>query len=135
MLEGQQEWQAKGGAQAASEPEVAGKASEAELAEQVAAAARALRIEAEEEGTEEDLRLFEQAIRGEFRAENAKEDSMDAPAQAEPPATESPDAGGAETQAAGTGPEEKPASPGSPASPASPGKPGSPGTPGPSSEK
>jgi hypothetical protein len=49
------------------------KASEADITEQVLAAARAYKIESEVEGEEEDLKLFEQAIKGEFRVESAKE--------------------------------------------------------------
>ncbi len=82
VIEGLQEWQNKGGkaavaeaeAQAEPEPEAMTPASEAELAEQVAAAARALKSDPEEEGAEEDLKLFEQAIKGEFRGEGVKED-------------------------------------------------------------
>ena len=85
VLEGLAEWATKGGkppieAAAAA----AAKASEAELAEQVAAAARALKIEAEEEGAEEDLRLFEQAIKGEFRGEGSKEEVVEPVATAAP---------------------------------------------------
>ncbi len=83
ILEGLQEYQSHGGAPAAVEAEVPSKALDAELAEQVAAAARALRIEAEEEGAEEDLKLFEQAIRGDFRAESAKEGAPEASPQTE----------------------------------------------------
>jgi len=76
VLEGLQEWQAKGGKPVTAEAEA--PASEAELAEQVAAAARALKIESEEEGgeevAEEDRKLFEQAIKGEFRGEGMKEE-------------------------------------------------------------
>lgn len=102
VIEGRQEWQAKGGAEATGEAAAPTRASETELAEQVAAAARALRIEAEEEGTEEDLRLFEQAIRGEFRAEEEKEGAEgaapapEAPAPSDAAPATAPDAAGSE---------------------------------------
>ena len=75
VLEGLKEWQEKGGAEAAAAgAEALAPASEAELAEQVAATARALKVEEEGEEEEEDLKLFEQAIRGEFRTEGVKEE-------------------------------------------------------------
>ncbi len=94
-LEGAAEWAAKGGQPTVSAESMTG-ATEAELAEQVAAAARALRIESEAEGEEEDLRLFEQAIKGEFRGEGAKEEVHEippAPAPVAVPAAEPPASG------------------------------------------
>ncbi len=84
VLEGAQEWANKGGAVAGAVAEVPTTATEAELAEQVAAAERALKIELEEEGEEdEDLKLFEQALRGDFKVEVAKEEAAE-PAAATP---------------------------------------------------
>jgi hypothetical protein len=73
VIEGQAEWAAKGGKPMGKEADMQ-PATEAELAEQVAAAAHALKIEAELEGEEEDLKLFEQAIKGEFPGPAAKEE-------------------------------------------------------------
>jgi small subunit ribosomal protein S2 len=75
VVEGQAEWAAKGGA-AAGAGEAIQPATEAELAEQVAAAAHALKIEAELEGEEEDFRLFEQAVRGDFPGPAGKEEPV-----------------------------------------------------------
>jgi small subunit ribosomal protein S2 len=80
VLEGLKEWQEKGGKPIEAVAEERAPASEAELAEQVAATARALKIEAEEEGADEDLRLFEQAIKGDFRVEGGKEEVTAVPA-------------------------------------------------------
>ena len=92
VLEGLKEWQEKGGKPAEVAAATLAPASEAELAEQVAAAARSLRIEAEEEGADEDLKLFEQAIKGDFRVEGGKEEAAAALAAqpAAPPASEAP---------------------------------------------
>lgn len=89
VLEGVKEWQEKGGGTAAAGVAVLAPASEAELAEQVAATARALRVEEEGEEEEDDLKLFEQAIKGEFRVEGVKEDPAggDTPAAGAIPAT------------------------------------------------
>jgi len=73
VLEGMQEWAAKGGKPELGEAGEMAKASEADITEQVLAAARAYKIESEVEGEEEDLKLFEQAIKGEFRVESVKE--------------------------------------------------------------
>jgi len=83
VLEGVQEWQEKGGAGVPEGVEAMAHATEAELAEQAAAAERSLRIEAELEGEEEDLRLFEAAVRGQFQGEGPKEDAAAAAAAAE----------------------------------------------------
>ncbi len=83
VAEGYAEWQAKGGKVEGAVVDETG-ATEAELAEQVAAAARALRIESEAEGEEEDLRLFEQAIKGDFRVDGGKEEAPVAAAPAAP---------------------------------------------------
>jgi len=92
VLEGQVEWAAKGGAPMGAEASEMAPATEAQLAEQVAAAAHALKIEAELEGEEEDLKLFEQAIKGEFQVRGAKEEvvvevAAPAPAPADAPAS------------------------------------------------
>ena len=87
VIEGQAEWAAKGGVPAGAEVDLQ-PATEAELAEQVAAAAHALKIESEMEGEEEDLKLFEQAIKGEFPGPAAKEEVV--VEVAPPPAEGSP---------------------------------------------
>jgi small subunit ribosomal protein S2 len=113
VLEGLQEWEEKGGKEAlAAGAEAMAPASEAELAEQVAATARALKVEseeeAEEEGEEEDLKLFEQAIKGEFRVEDTKEgETGEAAMQAsggavQPSETATPEAAGGEAPQAET---------------------------------
>jgi small subunit ribosomal protein S2 len=79
VLEGLQVWQEKGGAGVPEGAEAMAHATEAELAEQAAAAERALRIEAELEGDEEDLKLFEAAVRGDFQVGGAKEEVPAAP--------------------------------------------------------
>jgi small subunit ribosomal protein S2 len=83
VIEGQAEWAAKGGVPAAADASAMAPATEAELAEQVAAAAHSFKIEAELEGEEEDLKLFEQAIKGEFPGPHVKEEVVvEAPAPA-----------------------------------------------------
>lgn len=118
VLEGLQEWAAKGG-----KPEEGGagelaKASEADITEQVLAAARAYKIESEVEGEEEDLKLFEQAIKGEFRPEGVKEGGEEAAAAAAAAQNGSAPAPVAEAPAEAT-PEtgEKPAPPAEPVTP------------------
>jgi len=74
VMEGMQEWAEKGGAPPAQAATALPSATEAEIEEQVAAAARALRIEAEEAGDEDDAKLFEQAMRGDFKIDGVKEE-------------------------------------------------------------
>ena len=89
VLEGLQEWAAKGGAPTTGAAAIQ-SAEEAERLEQVAAASRALKIEAEQEGgeVEDDMKLFEQAMRGDFKIDGAKEEA--AVIEIAPPAPEGP---------------------------------------------
>jgi small subunit ribosomal protein S2 len=116
VMEGMQEWAEKGGAPAAQAAALP-SATEAEIEEQVAAAARALRIEAEEAGDEDDAKLFEQAMRGDFKIDGAKEEAAALEAAAALPdqaATASPQgnpSAGAQGSALGTGPADEGAVP------------------------
>jgi small subunit ribosomal protein S2 len=75
VLEGLADWAAKGGAPTTGAAAIQ-SAEEAERLEQVAAAARALKIEAQQEGgeVEDDMKLFEQAMRADFKI-GAKEEA------------------------------------------------------------
>lgn len=101
VVEGAAEWAAKGGKTVAEQAAMA--ASEAELREQVEAAARSFKIESELEGDEEDRKLFEQAVRGEFMVGGSKE-GPPPPVALEPPPAETPaEPAAAEPVAPGSG--------------------------------
>jgi small subunit ribosomal protein S2 len=100
VVEGRAEWEAKGGGTQPEEGDLLG-ATDAEIAERVAAEERAFKIEAELEGEEEDLRLFEQAIREGFRGEENKEEEPGSEPAAGPPAAGPAAPASSETPAGG----------------------------------